>query len=541
MNETKRIFTLVIILVLTAVCVGGLAIWLLFNTALTEQRETLLNTVRGQAQLMESLAEHENTQHSTQGITSAHEFIYRIKKTLQNFKGLGKTGEFMLGRRSKDEINFLLEARHLDSHIPENVPFTGFLATPMQHALSGRTGISYELDYRGTAVLAAYTPLKTLGWGLVAKKDISELRAPYLRAAWLAGGIGMLIVAMGTIFFMRVSNPILRKLEEALHNSQELYKTVLESISDAVFITDDAGELKFVCSNVQEIFGYSMLEVESFGNIDRLLGREIFNNNDLRKLGIIQNIERHATNKSGTPIDLLITVKLVNIQEGTVLYSCRDITERCRTEEALQLSEERHRTLLEATTEVIWIANAKGGFASPQPSWETFTGQPWDAHKNIGWIKALHPDDRKRVLKECRRTLKNKNIINIAGRIWNNQLGEYRLCVTRAAPLMTLNGQIREWVGTITDVTNKKKAEEEIRLRSEEVLQLNATLEQRVRQEVEKNRKKDLILLQQSRHAAMGEMIGNIAHQWRQPINALNLIVFNIKDLMPIRLLQEVV
>jgi signal transduction histidine kinase len=72
-----------------------------------------------------------------------------------------------------------------------------------------------------------------------------------------------------------------------------------------------------------------------------------------------------------------------------------------------------------------------------------------------------------------------------------------------------------------------------LNLKTSELTQLNKELEDRIREEVEKNREKDKIMYQHSRLASMGEMVGNIAHQWRQPLNAMTVLIqsFAIKNM----------
>jgi signal transduction histidine kinase len=66
--------------------------------------------------------------------------------------------------------------------------------------------------------------------------------------------------------------------------------------------------------------------------------------------------------------------------------------------------------------------------------------------------------------------------------------------------------------------------------KTSELNKLNQSLEQKVEEEVEKNREKDRIMFQQGRLAAMGEMIGNIAHQWRQPLSSISLLIQDIQE-----------
>ena len=73
------------------------------------------------------------------------------------------------------------------------------------------------------------------------------------------------------------------------------------------------------------------------------------------------------------------------------------------------------------------------------------------------------------------------------------------------------------------------KLNESLEIKVKELDDFNQTLHNKVKIEIEKQREKENLLIQQSKLAALGEMIGNIAHQWRQPISAVSAIMMNIK------------
>lgn len=81
--------------------------------------------------------------------------------------------------------------------------------------------------------------------------------------------------------------------------------------------------------------------------------------------------------------------------------------------------------------------------------------------------------------------------------------------------------------------------ENRVAQRTKELNELNIGLDKRVKDEVNKRNEQEQMLIQQSRFAAMGEMIGNIAHQWRQPLNALGLLLQNIEYAYEMGILDE--
>ncbi|XPV53879.1 MAG: PAS domain S-box protein [Halarcobacter ebronensis] len=118
---------------------------------------------------------------------------------------------------------------------------------------------------------------------------------------------------------------------------------------------------------------------------------------------------------------------------------------------------------------------------------------------------------------------------------------------TTITPILDDNENIKEFIAIRYDVTQEvelkkhleqkdkelnllnKTLEEKVKEQTAKLLELNQTLEHRVAKEIEKNEEKQKLLFWQSRMASLGQMLANIAHQWRQPLTELTLTLFNVK------------
>lgn len=144
------------------------------------------------------------------------------------------------------------------------------------------------------------------------------------------------------------------------------------------------------------------------------------------------------------------------------------------------------------------------------------------------FVDLIHPDDRHAMLRwieacklgDCDRELVFRTITS-DGRIkYISGCGDL---------VLDSDGKEIGMAGTAQDITYRKMIEKDLTEKQRQLEELNKDLEQKVLESVQEMRKKDNVLIAQSRQAAMGETIGNIAHQWRQPLNALGLIVQEVK------------
>lgn len=133
---------------------------------------------------------------------------------------------------------------------------------------------------------------------------------------------------------------------------------------------------------------------------------------------------------------------------------------------ALQESEERYRSLVIATAQIVWSTNADGHVSAPMPLWTAYTGQQEPEILGWGWLEAVHPDDRVITTQRWQQAVATKTLYENEYRLRRAD-GSYREFAVRGVPVLRQDGSIREWVGICTDITEHKQVERAQRLLAE--------------------------------------------------------------------------
>ncbi|MHC4697720.1 MAG: PAS domain S-box protein [Planctomycetota bacterium] len=338
MPERKIVLLLILIMTAVSVVVAGVGTYTLYLAAFAEERARLVETAESQARLIEAVARfdslHSEDAHPEGPVAAT---LSQIIDGHRRYKGFGKTGEFTLAKRAGDEIVFLLSHRHYDLDNPRPIPFDSEWGEPMRRALSGISGTVIGLDYRGVKVLAAHEPVAELNWGIVAKIDLAEVQAPFIKAAIITGAVGFVVVLVGAMLFIRVSNPLVRRLQQ----SEARTRAILETAADGILTISDRGVIESFNNAAEEIFGFAAQDV--IGQSAGMLlppspngGQEGLLARDTERRGRRVYRETVGRRRDGTQFPMELAISEVR-QPGRPVFTAivRDITERKEAEERL--------------------------------------------------------------------------------------------------------------------------------------------------------------------------------------------------------------
>jgi len=386
MGEKKRVFLLIFIMAASAFIAVGVAISTLYRTAFKEEQARLMETAQSQARLIEAIARFDEKYSKNYPGGSEPATLSQIIDAHNHYKGFGKTGEFTLSKKEGDNIVFLLSHRHFDLDRPKSVPFDSELAEPMRMALLGRSGTVIGLDYRGEIVMAVHEPVAELDLGIVAKIDLSEIRAPFLETGAIAGLITVLVVLVGASLFIKITNPMIKQLEtrtveletmtdemrreieerklteEALAKSEDKYRNLFEHANDSIFIIDQSSRRFLdVNENAVKRLGYTRDELLQL-TVDDISTPEATQHSDdiIRELLNAGHVtfERTHLRKDKTKILVEISSRVIEYGDRHVFQSIvRDITKRKRIEDALQSAHDNLEQQVQKRTAQLISAN----------------------------------------------------------------------------------------------------------------------------------------------------------------------------------------
>src|ERR1022692_1397141 len=144
------------------------------------------------------------------------------------------------------------------------------------------------------------------------------------------------------------------------------------------------------------------------------------------------------------------------------LIVCWLSASRRRAEEALRESEQRWRSLTEALPQLVWGARPDGGCDYFSAQWTSYTGVMETDLLGWRWMDALHPYDREPTRQFWMESVAGRQPYDVEYRIRRSD-GAYGWFKTRGTPVRDTDDRIVKWFGTCTDISDRKRAEQELR------------------------------------------------------------------------------
>jgi len=210
-----------------------------------------------------------------------------------------------------------------------------------------------------------------------------------------------------------------------------------------------------------------------------------------------------------------------------IFIAATDVTARARAEarfrrveETLRESEARFRLIADGAPVMLWMGDEAGKCIYLNRMLRDFWNVGEADLPTFDWTATVHPDDRATLFRAFDRGMRTRTGFTVEAR-FRRADGAYRIVNTQAQPRFGVGGEFLGMIGVNVDVTETRRVEAELQA-------LNATLEQRVAEEVAERSKAEEALRQSQKMEALGQLTGGIAHDFNNMLavilGGLNLL-----------------
>ena len=364
-------------------------------------------------------------------------------------------------------------------------------------------------------VPAAFIAPVLLGWLMLSAQRAGLLDAP-LATALLDVALAVLLVGLAVrqAWVLHTADEERSLLLGRERLAREQVTNILESITDGFFAVDREWRFTYVNREAERLLHRPREE---------LVGRSLWTEFPMASGSTFEREYRRAMAQQVTvtfeaqypPLDIWVGVRAFPSADGLSVYF-HDVTARRFAEEQLRQSEERYRLLADMIPQHIWSTDAHGYHSYFSRRWFEYTGTSPGETEGEQWLALLHPDDRARTMARWHHCLRTGEPYAIEYR-FRGADGGYRWFWGQAEPLRDEAGEIVRWIGTLTDISERKRMEAE----REQLLER----EMRARAEADW-RRAELERVTESRN----RLIRGFSHDLRNPLAAADGNAFLLED-----------
>jgi PAS domain S-box-containing protein len=257
-----------------------------------------------------------------------------------------------------------------------------------------------------------------------------------------------------------------KRAEEAIKESEEKFRMLAEKSPNMIFI-NKKGRVVYANQQCEEVMGYrreefyspdfdffSMIDPDSIGIVRAYFQKHMRGEE-------VSPYEYSLITKTGKRIDALVTTKLISFGgESAILGIITDITERKQAEEALKKSEEKYRHLVENTNEVLYATDENGIITYISPVAKTLSGYSPSEVIGKNYAQFIYKEDVESVQESFQKNIKGDPGPSECRIVTKS--GDLKWIRSSGRPIF-LNDRFLGIQGVMSDITDQKRAEDEIK------------------------------------------------------------------------------
>ncbi len=437
-------------------------------------------------------------------------FLYPL---MQTWPAPSRTAETLLVRKEQNEIVFLNELRHgRNSALQLRFPLTHERLLAVQ-AVKGREGLADGVDYRGVPVLGALRKVPDSPWWLVAKVDAEEVYAPiHKHATWLALLGSSLLLTVGACggFVWRHLRASLdrerfaeaRRAEESLRQSEERFRSVVENAPEGIVIHTNS-VIRYASPAAIAILGAKGPE-DLIGRplMDRIhpayhqaVAERIRGTHEASEPSL--PMEQEWFRLDGTLVDVEVSaVPFLHNQQDSALVFFHDITERRRAEEARRHTQALLQSVMEGTSDAVYVKDAQGHYLLANSSVARALGRPVQEILGRDDTELWPAGVGQAIIAGDQTVMRDRRVVTVEEQVLLHD-GSTATYLSAKGPMIDDKGDVVGLFGISRDVTERRRVEQE-RAKLQEQLQQAQKME------------------------SIGRLAGGVAHDFNNLLTVIN-------------------